>query len=222
MKHLLIITAVVISLLFNSACSDSSTGTADDGGTLTIDLNIHLMESDRSDNLTATLSDDEIDLLIRGVNEIWSQASIQWRVSDISRVEALNAEEFERTMNGERPPSPAVFRSVIPAQSTSPAEWDLFVIHDLGGVVGGIYFPQQAAILQPEVDPSRQALFEGGLIRITAHELGHSLSLGHVPCESPGNLMAPGCRVGDRALLNDEQIENARSVARDGAPYDGD
>ena len=59
---------------------------------------------------------------------------------------------------------------------------------------------------------------DGGMARILAHELGHSLGLVHVPCAGQGNLMAAGYTLGTRTLLDVIQITEARLQAETGKP----
>jgi hypothetical protein len=52
-----------------------------------------------------------------------------------------------------------------------------------------------------------------------AHELGHSLGLEHVPCDSTRNIMANGCWSPSRlSTLTADQIQRARKQATLGAP----
>ncbi|MFU8812543.1 MAG: hypothetical protein ACNA78_06215 [Balneolaceae bacterium] len=211
-------------LLILYACSDSPVNMVEETDVeelITLPVNIHFMESSQSANLTSGLSEEDLTRLMEGVNEVWRPANIQWEVQRVETARAQNAAEFDRMVNGEIPFSATLIHSVIPLEGLSPTAWDVYLIRNLGGFVGGIYFARHAAVLQPETDPTGAFGFDGGLIRILSHELGHSLSLQHVPCVQPGNLMAPGCQVGNRTLMNDGQILQARSVARANRPYNG-
>ncbi len=208
------------TLILFSSCSDSPVST-DTDEMLTLDLRVNLMKSPDSPSLNVQMDEEEVQVLIDKVNEVWEQANIQWQLESVETVEALNATEFERMIQGQRPRSINVVGSIIPGDKISAAAWDIFLIHDLGGGIGGVYFPSVAAVVQPEIDPTGEAGFEGGLVRIFAHELGHSLGLPHVPCVNEGNLMAPGCFQGSRTRLNESQIESTRNQAMLNGPYRG-
>ncbi|MGD2218099.1 MAG: hypothetical protein PVJ64_15185, partial [Gemmatimonadales bacterium] len=76
-------TAPFVLLAFGAvACSDD-TGSITDPGELesiTLDVRVHLLESDQFAALDATLTESDVAVLFEGVNEIWSQAGITWRV----------------------------------------------------------------------------------------------------------------------------------------------
>lgn len=202
------------------ACDRDSPTSPGQREVLTLDVRVHLLESDRSDALSTTLSEEEVARLFDSVNDVWSQAGIEWRIESVVREEARNTESFDAIVNGQAPPNGQAIGAVMPLGNLTTGSWDVFLIRDLGGLVGGIYFPAIAAVLQPEKDPFGIRGLEGALTRILAHELGHALSLPHVPCTVAGNLMAPGCQGSDRTRLSDGQIRAARAQAEAG-PYSG-
>jgi len=209
-------------VLILQACS-SSTNSSDDEvelELLELDVRVHLLTSQESAGLNTIITEEDIPQLFNGVNEVWSQASVRWNVESVITETALNGTQFDRMLRGEIPPSATILRSVIPRDSLTDGKWDVFLIHDFGGFAGGIYFPDIPAVLQPDTDPTGISGFQGGLIRILSHELGHSLSLVHVPCLPSGNLMAPGCPQGVRTRLVDGQIEASRNQALTGEPAD--
>jgi len=208
--------------IFLHACSSSTDSSDDDIGLelLELDVRVHLLTSEESAGLNTIITEQDIPQLFDGVNEVWSQANVRWNVESVTTETALNGSQFDRMLRGEIPPSASILRSVIPRDSLTDGKWDVFLIHDFGGFAGGIYFPDIPAVLQPDTDPTGNSGFEGGLIRILSHELGHSLSLVHVPCFPSGNLMAPGCPQGVRTRLVDGQIEASRNQALTGEPAD--
>lgn len=211
--------ALALAALGGGCDEDGTAGPAPE--TLVLDVRVHLLQSSASESLTTTLSEDEIRRLFDRVDAVWDQAGIQWRIESFILEPAPNGAEFEAFLRGE---APAGFdlASVIPRQNLTEGRWDVFFIRVLGAGSGGIYFPGIPAVLQPEVDPFGVRGLEGALTRILAHELGHSLGLGHVPCPPEGNLMAPNCPAPDRTRLRQDQITAARAQARSGPFREGD
>jgi hypothetical protein len=213
---------VLVGVLWLLAgCVDANPTASTMNPTVTLGLRVHLLESAESESLTSTLSEQDVALLVELVNVTWKQAKIEWRLEAIVRSAALNPQPFEQVMSGLAPPNAAVLAGVIPRDRLSDGAWDVVFIRHLFGGIGGIYFPQVPAVLQPDVDPMGVHGLDGALPRILAHELGHSLGLPHVPCTAEGNLMAAGCTIGDRTRLSAEQIRDARLQAVQGRPFRG-
>ena len=78
------------------------------------------------------------------------------------------------------------------------------------------------AELSAELDPQGRRELVGATARILAHELGHSLSLPHVPCTPAGNLMSPGCPAAGRTRMSEAQVAAARRQALTGRPFGGE
>ena len=85
--------------------------------------------------------------------------------------------------------------------------------------MGGVYLPIEKVVVSTELDPLGQRDIDGGIARILAHELGHSLGLVHVPCTAQGNLMATGCTLGSRTFLDATQITRVQVQAEFGRPF---
>lgn len=202
-----------------SACDDEPSAPSLDE-TLELDVHVHLVSSPESEALTTTLGDGEVERLFEEVNRVWSQAAVEWRVADVSAATSDGGEAFQGMVEGTRDADPEILWNAIPRDRLTEDVWDVFLIRDLGGMAGGIYFPPLEAVLQPEKAPDGRRDLEGALTRILSHELGHALGLPHVPCTNAGNLMAPGCRSGDRTRLAPQQVDAARDQARRG-PYRG-
>lgn len=203
-----------------AACgSEPGTGpTGPEAEEIALSVRVHLLFSDFGP-LSTRLTEAEVNTVFSRVNEIWRQASISWEIDSIIREEALNADGFALVLEGQLPNSSDIIASVLPRENLTGDAWDVFLILDLGGIAGGIYFPGIPAVLSAELDPSGNRELTGSAARILAHELGHSLRLPHVPCTAEGNLMAPGCPAVDRTRLLEAQINTARQQALSGRPF---
>jgi hypothetical protein len=74
-------------------------------------------------------------------------------------------------------------------------------------------------VVSAEIDPGGRREIGEGMSRILSHELGHSLGLVHVLCTGQGNLMAAGCPLGSRTLLDATQITGTRMQAETARPF---
>jgi hypothetical protein len=203
------------------ACSDD-TGSITDPGELenvTLDVRVHVLESDQFAALDATLTDSDVAVLFEGVNEIWSQAGVTWRVESVVREPSLDGTAFMAAMRGEIPITGDVLASILPGGNVLAGKWNVFVVRDFGNFAGGVYLDFRGAVIFPENGPIGPQDPSTDGRRILAHELGHSLSLLHVPCTSVGNLMAPNCFGQERTRLEPPQIVPARAQASRGRPF---
>lgn len=212
----------LVLLAFAAAACGDDTGSVtgvDDGANLTPDVRVHLLESDQFAALDATLTDSDVAGMFEGVNEIWSQAGITWRVESVVREPSMDGTAFMAAMRGEVPITAGVLASVLPNGNMLPDKWNVFVIRDFGNFAGGVYLDFRGAVIFAENGPIGPQDPTSDGRRILAHELGHSLSLLHVPCTSIGNLMSPGCPGQDRTRLEPPQIVPARAQALRGKPF---
>ncbi len=206
------VAAALYAALF-TACGDS-TGPE----VVALDVRVHVLRSDFGP-LNADLSDAEIAGLFDEVNAIWQQAGIRWTITDIIREAALNEATYAAILEGRLLPSGEALSSILPSGNLTRGRWDVFFAKTLGGLAGGVYLPGVPAVMVAEFDPTgaRDLVVSGP--RILAHELGHSISLEHVPCTTVGNLMAPGCTTGERTRLTEDQITFALRQARFNRPF---
>lgn len=211
------------SLILTSCGGDAGPGqiASPDPAEVTLRVRVHLLSSDFA-LLNTELTEEETAVIFGRVNKIWRQAQISWQVESIIREEALNAEGFAAMLSGEIPVSGDVIASVLPRDHKLAGGWDAFLILSLGGIAGGIYFPGVPAALSAELDPQGRRELVGATARILAHELGHSLSLPHVPCTPAGNLMSPGCPAAGRTRMSEAQVAAARRQALTGRPFGGE
>ncbi len=218
---------VAVAVLFGTeACSDSNGGgglsapvDSDPVSVIALDVRVHLLESDEFTQLSTTLTGPEVGTLFEGVNEIWAEAGVRWVIESIVHEPAANQDLFGQVIRGEIPFTGSVLASLLPRQQLLSGKWDVFMIRDLGGSIAGFYIGGIPAVIGAELDPLGARDLAGSMPRIVAHELGHSIGLGHVDCVAAGNLMAPGCFRGVRTRLTAIQTEIARSQARTGRPF---
>ncbi|MFQ5705437.1 MAG: hypothetical protein ACE5HT_15645 [Gemmatimonadales bacterium] len=204
-------------------CSDDGTG-PHNADPIALPVRVHLLSSSKTDPITTslintTITDEEVAVLFQGANEVWRQASITWEIESIVRDSTRNEDKFTSVSRGESPLD--LLSSVVPDGRSLPKKWNVFIVRTLGDGVAGAYLPDVRAVILPEVDRTgaRDLTVTGSGRRALAHELGHSLSLEHVPCPPEGNLMAPMCDALNRTLLTTIQILQARRVGFAGRPY---
>jgi len=224
-----VVLAAVAILFGAAACSDSDSGgglsapaDSDPVSEIALDVRVHLLESDEFTQLSTTLTGPEVSTVFEGVNEIWAEAGVRWVIESIVREPAANQDlfgQFGQVVRGEIPFTSSVLASLLPREQLLVGKWDVFMIRDLGGSIGGIYIGGVPAVISAELDPLGVRDLAGSMPRIVAHELGHSIGLAHVDCVAAGNLMAPGCFQGVRTRLTANQTEIARSQARTGRPF---
>ncbi len=162
---------------------------------------------------------DVVTELLAAVNETWAQAGIVWSLESIVREDARNESLFRRALTDPNVSPISVLTSVLTPENLRRDIWNVFMIRDFGGRLGGVYLPGEKVVVSTEIDPLGQRDIDGGMARILAHELGHSLGLIHVPCTAQGNLMATGCTLGSRTFLDATQITRVRVQADFGRPF---
>jgi len=212
--------SLVLALLAGSTAAGHSTtiDTFDPapGDTLTLPVRVHQVTSDSSPELTSQLTEEEIATVFEGVNRVWGQARIVWEIESIVEEDLSHVGSLESLREGMG--IGQAIAAVLPRENLTHDLWHVFFVRDMGAVPG-FYASSLPAVIQSEIDPFGGVAFDGGLIRILSHELGHALGLQHVPCPPPGNLMAANCQRGDRTRLANFQIDDARAVAEQQRPY---
>ncbi len=204
-----------------AACGESAPTSPepDEAGAINLEMRLHLLQSSELDALDATLTDDEVGEVIQAVNEVWAQAGVVWQIEQIVRERALNPDVFRQVLNDPFGNFTSLVAAVLPKENLRPDIWNVFLIRDFGGGIGGVYLLSERVVVSAELDPTGNRDLSGATARILSHELGHSLGLSHVPCTATGNLMAAGCPTGTRTRLEPVQIQFARQQAQRGRPF---
>ena len=205
-------------VLISGACSDSA-GPPDGPESIELAVRVHLVQSDQLEALNVGLSDGEVAQLMAAVNEVWAEADIHWSLESIVREDARSEALFDRALTGPNVDVISALTSVLTPENLGRDMWNVFLIRDFGGGLGGVYLGIEGVVVVAEIDPTGQRDIEGGMGRILAHELGHSLGLVHVPCTGQGNLMAAGCPLGSRTFLNATQLTVVRQQGETGRPF---
>ena len=199
MKHCFFLFSLILSLM-TVLLSTSTTQGADEPSTLIIPVRIHLVHADHDAALTTTLTELDIHRIMGKVNTIWAQAHIRFTIESLGKTEALKSSKES---------DPGTFGSVIelmPKNRLLEKGINIFYVKEL--TPNGFY--SQGLVFVK--DTARLAEVPGGLDepipRVTAHEIGHALSLQHR--QEVTNLMASGK---SGFLLNEAEITATRAVA---------
>jgi hypothetical protein len=187
--------------------------------TLVLPLRVHLLQSPASPHLTTTRREQDITTLLSVANAIWQAAQIQWVVSDVTHETAPAPAIFDSLVAGTAPATRDRLLTIAPRDSLLDPGWNLFLIREFGQIAGGAYQAgwQGVVLAERGMGVDLPASGRGGAT--LAHELGHSLGLAHVPCDSTRNIMALGCWAPSaRSSLTSSQIVAARSQAATGRP----
>jgi hypothetical protein len=172
------------------------------GEYLIVPLRIHLLRSERHPELNCGLTDEDVQRILGKINGIWAQAGIQFYRESLRREPAQDAHLPE---GGSLEDAALKLR---PPDSLAEGMFHVYYVHQLP--VNGFYVRRDAIFVQ---DAAALRPVEGGidepLPRVTAHELGHALSLPHR--QDLTNLLASGTT---GVLLNEAEITRARAAAR--------
>ncbi len=168
-------------------------------------LRVHLLQSKDVADIHCQLTEKDVQRILGKVNKIWTQAGIQFYLESLVIEDAVHQEEY-KALNGAVPLE--FHQRLRPEASKAEGMFHVYYVHSLS--VNGVYLQADAIFVK---DSARLREVEGGmdepLPRVTAHELGHALSLPHR--QDRVNLMASGTT---GFSLNDVEIERARAKAK--------
>jgi len=193
--------ALILSL---SAGGEAATNQFSFNDYLLVAVRVHLLSAKDSPAIQTTLTEKDIARILGKMNGVWSQAGLHFYLESLVREEAVHQETYAQ---GGRQSERIGLLALRPAGSKATNLFHIYYVKEMS--VNGIYFPE--AIFVKDTASLRKV--EGGLDeplpRVTSHELGHALGLGHR--QNITNLMASGTT---GAWLNEEEIKQAREAAR--------
>ena len=182
-------------------------------------IRVHLLSSPQSTALTTTLTEPKVETLLATANAIWRQANIEWMLESVVREEAPNGALFEQLLAGENPRPHERLTWFAPRDKLLRPGWNLFLIRDFGRIGGGVFYTEVDGIILAERGFGFELPPDGRGGATLAHELGHSLGLFHVPCDSTRNILAIGCwDPSQRSSLTPAQIGTSRKQATTSRP----
>jgi hypothetical protein len=186
---------------------------------VTLPVRVQLLNATDGQAIATTYQERDVQQLIAVANEVWRQAEIQWSLESLKRTVAPRAAAFDSLVRGEIRRDRELLETFFPNDSLLRSGWNVLLLQDFGQIAGGVYFANLGAVVLAERGFGYELPSEGRGGRTLAHELGHSLGLVHVPCDSTRNIMALGCwQPGTTSSLTAEQIRSAREQARAGHP----
>jgi hypothetical protein len=167
-------------------------------------VRIHLLKAKDEPNLTTTLSEKDIQRILGKVNRIWAQAGVHFTPESIVHEAADNPDIYRQNRQSRQ------LRWLLdlrPEKSRSKNCFHIYYVRQFG--VNGVFIAPDGMFVK---DTARLRPVKGGLDepipRVTAHELGHALSLRHR--QHVTNLLASGTT---GWTLNREEIKQARMTA---------
>ncbi len=174
------------------------------GDFLLAPLRIHLLTATNEPAIHTTLTSNDVTRILGKVNRVWAQAGITFYLESLRTEPAVNAKNYlENAKEDER----ATLLALRPKESLATNCFHVFYLKQIRP--NGVYFNAQGIFVK---DTASLRPVQGGLDeplpRVTAHELGHALTLSHR--QSVTNLLASGMSGG---WLNEEEIADARAAA---------
>jgi hypothetical protein len=208
----------LVLILALCGCASAPRG-SDTQQTLRLPIRFHLLTSRTSAALTTTRTEQDVRTLAGVANTIWKQAGIEWYVESIVWEESPSGAEFDSLLAGQIPRTEANLTAFVPRDHLLRPGWNVFLIRDFGRIAGGMFRPELGGVVLAERGFGFALPVAGRGGATLAHELGHSLMLGHVPCDSTHDIMANACwSPSVVSNLTPAQIAQARQQARTGHP----
>ena len=201
------------------SCASAGPRTVSSVSVVRLPLRFHLLSSSINPALTTTRTEQDVRELVRVANWEWKQAGIEWYVERVIREQSVPSAQFDSALAGTIPAYQADLISFVPRHELLSPGWNVFLIRDFGRIAGGMFRPEIEGVVLAERGFGFELPASGRGGATLAHELGHSLTLGHEPCDSTRNLMSNACSApGVISALTPGQISRAREQALTGRP----
>ncbi|NBV23675.1 MAG: Matrixin [Proteobacteria bacterium] len=171
---------------------------------LLVPLRVHLLTATNEPAVHTTLTSNDVTRILGKVNRVWMQAGLTFYLESLRVEPATNTTSFRETVKT----NAGALMQLRPAASLSTNVFHVYYLKQFGpnGIcIREINFVKDTASLRA---------VEGGidepLPRVTAHELGHALTLPHR--QNVTNLLASGTT---GTWLNEEEIKQVRASAKE-------
>ncbi|MFM8468512.1 MAG: Matrixin, partial [Limisphaerales bacterium] len=175
------------------------------GDFLLAPLRVHLLTATNEPAIHTTLTSNDVVRILGKVNRVWAQAGVTFYLESLHAEPAVGPTNYtERAREDER----ATLLALRPKETLATNCFHVFYLKQIRP--NGVYFNAQGIFVK---DTASLRPVEGGLDefipRVTAHELGHALTLPHRQYVT--NLRSSGNRA---ARLNEAEIQQAREAAK--------
>ena len=172
-----------------------------------IPLRVHILSATDLPAIECGLTDEDIRRIIGKVNTIWHKAGIHWDLGPIVHEPAVNQDRFKADPGQDTNHPLPLYLQLVPQESKAAEGLNVYYLHAFP--VNGVYLGDRTAFVQ---ETAKLRPVPGGieepLPRVTAHELGHALSLPHR--QNRTNLLASGT---SGTLLNQAEVDRVRDFA---------
>lgn len=164
---------------------------------LSLPISVYILD-DRNGELSSTRTTEQLLEVFQNVNEIWLQAGIKFEIKYIGRIE-LPTDVLKELVNGNYNPFLKAMNRDF--RISTPSLFNAFYASSIGLVNGiaarsNMFFVTDFPSVRHE--------------RVTAHEIGHLLGLGHAHRDT-ARLMYSGT---NGTILTEEEIKTARNNAK--------
>ena len=215
----LLITAATSVLLASGWAEGAQTSL--ESNRITLPVRVFLAQSDVSEKVHCTMTEEDLVECFKVVNENWAPANIEWFVESIRKlpIETEAARAYQKSLeNNQRRADMKVLVDAFPNGQRLAKGFNVFIVESMGKGAGGVFRPKPHG----DVIYAHQSPRGNAVPAILAHELGHALSLPHTVFEKNNNLMmgaGPGRKPTRVKPLSSSQIYLARMQAKLGKPF---